>query len=169
MGLSELAAGVTVTDEQRQRGVAAVDRTSGSLAERLEACESALPTDATTAAAILERYAAGGSVGQAAAAGNVAPITAAQTLHLAGETISPLGPTGRDVVRDWIAGKLSRTEALSLSRAGPTEFALAAYAETHEPLDAALSALDAAAEAAEFADAADAALVNAAEAPDRLR
>ncbi|MFB6311256.1 MAG: hypothetical protein ABEH64_08775 [Salinirussus sp.] len=169
MGLAELAAGVTVTDEQRERGIATVDRSGDTLSERLEECQEALPTDPDTAAAILERYAAGGSIGDAAAAGDVAPITAAKTLHLAGESVSPLGPTGRAVVRDWIAGDVSRSTALELSRASPGEFALAAYVETHEPLEAALAALDSAGEAAELTHAADEALADVADVPDRLR
>lgn len=35
MGLADIAAGVEVTAEQRNRGVATVDRTDDSLAERL--------------------------------------------------------------------------------------------------------------------------------------
>lgn len=169
MGLAELAEGVTITDEQRDHGITAVDQTAASLSERLKTCKSDLPTDAITAAKIVERYAAGGSIDQAAAAGDVTRITAAKTLHLAGETVSPLGPTGREVVRDWIAGEISRTEALELSRAGESEFALAAYVETHEPLDTAMSALESLSSTAELTRAADTALTDAIEAPDRLR
>jgi hypothetical protein len=143
MGLSDLAEGVTVTETQRERGVAAVDRTGGSLADRLSACADDLPTDAATAAAVIERYAAGGSVGRAAAVGSVPTVTAAKVLHLVGESVSPLSPTGRAVVRDWIAGEVSRSEALSLTRASPAAFALAAYVETHDPLPAAQAAVEA--------------------------
>jgi len=169
MGLSEIAAGVEVTTEQRERGVATVDGTDASLADRLAAHADALPCDPAAAAAVVERYAAGGSIGQAAAAGEVPRVTAAKTLHLLGESVSPLGPTGRDIVRDWIAGEVSRTEALALSRASPAEFALAAYVETHDPLPAARDAVQGALDAGRLTDETDASLADAAEAPDRLR
>ena len=169
MGLSDIAAGVEVTTEQRERGVATVDRTDASLAERLGDHADALPCDPAAAAAVVERYAAGGSVGQAAAAGEVPRITAAKTLHRLGESVSPLGPTGREVIRDWIAGDLSRTEALALSRASPAEFALAAYVETHDPLSAARDAVQGALDAGRLTDETDASLADATEAPDRLR
>jgi hypothetical protein len=169
MGLSELAAGVKTTETQRDRGVAAVDRTGDSLADRLVECESALPTDAAAAAAVVERYAAGGSVGQAAAVGDVPRVTAAKVLHLVGESVSPLGPTGRTVVRDWIDGDLSRTEALSLTRASPAAFALAAYVETHEPIPAAQAAVQAALDGGARTSAGDAALAGAVEPPEELR
>ena len=51
MGLSDIAEGVRVTEEQRDRGVASVDRTGASLAERLGSCAADLPTDAERAAA----------------------------------------------------------------------------------------------------------------------
>jgi len=169
MGLSEIAAGVEVTTEQRERGVATVDGTDGSLADKLTAHADALPCDPAAAAAVVERYAAGGSIGQAAAAGEVPRVTAAKTLHLLGESVSPLGPTGREVVRDWIAGEVSRTEALALSRASPAEFALAAYVETHDPLSAARDAVQGALDAGRLTDETDASLADATEAPDRLR
>jgi hypothetical protein len=142
MTLDDLASGLTVTHEQRERGVATVDRTARSLADRLAPHDDALPCDGATAATIVERYAAGGSVGTAGRTAGVPPMTAAKTLHLLGESVSPLGPTGRDVVRDWIAGELSRAEAETLARASPAEFALAAYVETHDPLPAARAAVE---------------------------
>lgn len=142
MGLSDIAEGVEVTTEQRDRGVATVDDTDATLAERLAPHAEGLPCDAETAAAVVERYAAGGSVGQAAAAGYLPRVTAAKTLHLLGEPVSPLGPMGREIVRDWIAGDLSRTTALELSRASPETFALAAYVETHDPLPGARDAVE---------------------------
>ena len=169
MGLSDIAEGVEVTTEQRDRGVATVDRTGCPLAERLEACAASLPTDPTTAARVIERYAAGGTVGQAAAAAGVARITAAKTLHLAGEAVSPLGPTGREIVRDWIAGELSRTDALALTRATPTEFALAAYVETHDPIEAVRDAVAGAIDAGALAGEADESLAGTTETPDSLR
>jgi hypothetical protein len=96
MGLSDIAAGVEVTTEQRDRGVATVDDTDVSLAERLADYETALPCS---------------------------------------------GPTGRDLVRDWLAAELSRSEARELAAASEREFALAAYVETHDTLTGAEEAV----------------------------
>lgn len=134
MGLSDIAAGVEVTTEQRDRGVATVDDTDATLAERLAAHADALPCAADAAATVLEVYAGGESVGTAARVAGLAPITAAKTLHLLGESVSPLGPTGREIVRDWLGAELSRSEARELTGATDREFALAAYVETHDPL-----------------------------------
>lgn len=142
MGLADIAAGVEVTAEQRDRGVATVDRTDDSLAERLDPHAEALPCSPATAARIVERYAGGASVGAAARAAGTVPVTAAKALHLLGESVNPLGPTGREVVRDWLAGELSRTDAVELARATETEFALAVYVETHEPLAEACAAVE---------------------------
>jgi hypothetical protein len=141
MGLDDIAAGLEVTTEQRDRGVPTVDRTDESLAERLVPVDDELPCDGSTAATIVERYAGGGSVGAAGRAAGVPPMTAAKTLHLLGESVWPLGEIARDVVRDWLAGDLSRTEALDLARASEREFALAVYVETHDPLPAARDAV----------------------------
>jgi len=142
MGLADIAAGVEVTAEQRDRGVATVDRTDDSLVERLAAHEEALPCGAEAAATVVERYAGGGSVGAAARAAGTAPVTAAKVLHLLGEPVSPLGPTGREVVRDWLAGDLPRADAVELARATGTEFALAVYVETHDPIADACAAVE---------------------------
>jgi hypothetical protein len=142
MGLSEIAAGLEVTTEQRERGVAAVDRTDAALADRLEPYETDLPCDAATAATLVEAYAAGRSVGSAARVADLAPMRAAKTLYRLGESVSPLGPTGRSVVQDWIAGELSRSEALTLTRVSEAEFALAAYVETHDPIPGARAAVE---------------------------
>lgn len=142
MGLSEIADGIEVTATQDQRGVVTVDTTGGTLAERLEPFADALPCGPDAAATVLEQYTGGASVGRAGHAAGLAPVTAAKTLHLLGESVQPLSPTGREVVRDWIAGDLSRTEALELTRAGETEFALAAYVETHDPLKEACAAVE---------------------------
>lgn len=69
------------------------------------------------------------------------PITGAKTLHLLGEPITPLGPTGRDIVRDWLAADLSRTDAVELAGCTESEFALAVYVETHDPIDEACEAV----------------------------
>jgi hypothetical protein len=142
MGLSDIAAGLEVTTEQRDRGVATLDRTGEPLAERLAAVDDNLPCDGSTAAAVVERYASGGSVGEAARTAGTAPMTAAKTLHLLGETVWPLGELARDIVRDWLAGELSRADAIDLARASETEFALAVYVETHDPLPEARAAVE---------------------------
>lgn len=142
MGLADIAAGLEVTTEQEERGVATVDDTDATLAERLEPFAAELPCESGDAATVIERYAAGGSVGSAGKAAGIAPTTAAKTLHLLGENVSPAGPTARDVVRDWIAGDISRSDAETLSRLGPEEFALAAFVETHDPLEEACAAVE---------------------------
>lgn len=141
MGLSDIAAGVEVTTEQHDRGVATVDETDASLADRLAEHAEALPCDPETAATVAEVYAEGRAIDTAASVAGVAPMTAAKTLHRLGERVTPLGPTGRDVVRDWLAAELSRTEAMELTGASEQEFALAAYVETHSPVDGAREAV----------------------------
>ena len=142
MGLSDIAAGVEVTTEQRDPGVATVDRTEASLTERLDAVAEALPCDGGTAATVVERYAGGGSVGAAGRAAGIAPMTAAKTLHLLGESVSPVGPMGREVIADYLTGELPRTEARQLARVSETEFSLAVYVATHDPLPDARAAVE---------------------------
>lgn len=142
MGLSDLAAGLEVTQSQDERGVATVDTTDATFEERLAPFEDALPCSATEATTVLERYAGGADIGTAGRAAGIAPVTAAKTLHLLGEPVSPVGSTGREIIADWIAGHLSRTEALELTRLGPEEFALATYVETHDPLEDACAAIE---------------------------
>ena len=142
MALSDIAAGIEVTTEQRDRGVASVDRTDESLADRLEAVADELPCAAEPAATLVETYAAGESVGDAGRAAGVAPTTAAKTLHCFGEQVCPLSPTGRDVVRDWLAGVLPRSDAIIHTGASAREFALAVYVETHDPVPDAQSAVE---------------------------
>lgn len=142
MGLSDIAAGLEVTHSQEERGVATVDTTDATLAERLAPFEAELPCSAEAAATVLTRYSSGASVGAAGRAAGIAPVTAAKTLHLLGETVQPLGPMAREIVKDWIAGELSRADALELTRAGEVEFALAVYVETHEPLEEACAAVE---------------------------
>lgn len=141
MGLSEIAEGVEVTTEQRDRGVATVDDTDADLASQLANDADSLPCDADAAATVVEVYAEGRSIGAAARVAEVPPVTAAKTLHLLGEQVSPVGPTGRDIVRDWLAADLSRTEALELTGVSETEFALAAFVETHDPIPGAQDAV----------------------------
>ncbi|EMA20746.1 DUF7858 family protein [Haloarcula argentinensis] len=142
MTLSDIAAGVEVTTHQRDRGIAAVDETDASLPERLAPVADDLPCSAATAATVVEVYAAGKSVGDAGRAAGVAPVMAAKTLHLVGEQVSPVGPQGREMIADWLAGDLSRSDAIALADVTEQEFALAVYIETHEPLPAARDAVE---------------------------
>lgn len=142
MGLGEIAAGIEVTDSQEERGVATVDDTGATLAERLDPFEEALPCSVSEAATVLDRYSGGGSVGDAGRAAGVAPITAAKTLYLLGESVSPATPLQREILGDWHRGDLSRCEARELTGLSETEFALAAYVETHEPLEAACAEVE---------------------------
>lgn len=137
MGLSDIAAGLEVTAEQRERGVAAADETETPLDERLAPFDSELPCSAEQAAALAEAYGEGASIDRAAAVADVPPTTAAKTLYLLGEPVAPLSPTAGRVLEDWLAGELSRTEARRLANVGESEFALGAYIATHEPLEAA--------------------------------
>jgi hypothetical protein len=141
MGLSEIAAGIEVTAEQRDRGVAASDGTDTPLPERLEPFGERLPCSPAAAAALLEAYLGGASIGRAAAVAEVPETTAAKTLYLLGEPIDPLTPTAKRVLDDWLAGDLSRTEARRLAGVGDSEFALGAYVATHEPIEGAEEAL----------------------------
>lgn len=141
MSLDDIAAGVRVTTEQRDRGVAVCDDVDAPLAERLAPFEEALPCTPEAAATVVDAYAGGASVGDAARTANVASVTAAKALHRLGERVSPLGPTGREVVRDWLDARLSRSEAKELTGTDDDEFALAVYVETHDPVSGAEEAL----------------------------
>lgn len=135
MGLSDIAAGVeTTTTEQRTRGVASVDRTDRSLADRLGAVAEELPCTPEAAATVARTYAGGASVEESAAEAGVVSVTAAKALHLLGEPVDPLTPTAGRILDDWLAGEISRTEAKRLIGVGDDEFALGAYVATHEPI-----------------------------------
>ena len=138
MTLSDIADGLEVTTEQCDRGVASVDATAdgaGGLRERLADFADDLPCDAASAATIVEGHTAGKSVGDSAHAAGVAPMTAAKTLHLLGcEGVSPLTPEAHRIVGDWLSANLSRAEARQLTGANETEFALATFVETHDPI-----------------------------------
>jgi len=135
MTLSEIAADVQVTAEQRDRGVATVDDTATDIADGLAEYAADLPCTAEEAATVVEAYADGASVGAAGGAAGVAPMTAAKALHRLGvRGLSPLSPRQREIVRDWLAADLPRSEALALCGETETEFALAAYVETHDPV-----------------------------------
>ncbi|RLM56586.1 hypothetical protein DVK02_08790 [Halobellus sp. Atlit-31R] len=135
MGLSEIAAGLELTTTQVERGVATVDDTDVDLGARLRKFEEELPCTAVAAETVLDAYESGTSVGDAGAAAALAPMTAAKLLHRCGvEGVTPISPTARRVLRDWLDGRLARADALELADADDAEFALAAYVETHEPI-----------------------------------
>ncbi|MFC4359478.1 hypothetical protein ACFO0N_16160 [Halobium salinum] len=133
MGLSDIAAGIEVTAEQVDRGVPTVDDTGEALVERVRPHAEALPCTPEAAATVVETYTAGTSVGETAREAGVVPMTASKVLHRCGVSgVSPLGPTGRRIVRDWLDGELPRSEAVALAGADAAEFALATYVESHE-------------------------------------
>ena len=143
MALSDIAAGLEVTTEQRDHGVATVDDTERDLHDRLATFSDALPCGTKTAVRIVESHAAGESVGESARRTGIAPMTAAKTLHLLGVNgLSPLSPMGHELVRDWLSASLSRSEAFELSGASETEFALATFIETHDPLEGAAETVE---------------------------
>ncbi|MFB6220691.1 MAG: hypothetical protein ABEH90_04560 [Halolamina sp.] len=134
MTLSEIAAGIEVTAEQECRDVAAVDETGTGLLDRLRPHADRLPCTPEAAATVVETHAAGTSVGESAREAGIAPVTAAKALHRCGVSgVTPLSPMARQVVRDWVAGDLLRSEAVELAGVSEAEFALGAYIETHEP------------------------------------
>jgi hypothetical protein len=141
--LSDIADGLEVTTEQRERGVATVDYTAHDLRERLAPFTEDLPCDVASAATVLETYTGGASVGDAGFDAGVAPVTAAKVLHLLGvDGVSPLSPLAHEVIRDRLAADLSRSDARELSGANETEFALATFVETHDQLDGAVDAVE---------------------------
>ncbi|MEF8771602.1 DUF7858 family protein [Halodesulfurarchaeum sp.] len=143
MSLSDIAEGVATTRSQQDRGVAVVDRASGSLSTVLEEYASALPCGADQAATLITAYRGGQSVDAAGTAAGVPPVTAAKILYRLGfEGLSPLSPLQRDICRDWLAGDLSRTDAQELVDVGDRAFALGAYIETHDPISGAEEAIE---------------------------
>lgn len=141
MSLSDIASGIEVTAEQRDRGVATADGTDAPLSERLEPFADRLPCPPAAAADVVEAYTGGASVGRAAAVADVPKTTAAKALYLLGEPIDPLSPTARRVLEDWLAGEIPRSEARTLAGVGEREFALGAYVATHDPIEGAESAV----------------------------
>ncbi|ELZ76022.1 MULTISPECIES: DUF7858 family protein [Haloferax] len=144
MGLSDIAATLeTTTTEQRSRHVPTVDDTDVSLRTRFETHADALPCAPAEAERVVEAYGSGTTVGDSARAAGVAPVTAAKVLHRCGEAgVNPLAPEARRIVRDWLDGQLSRADALALTRADESEFALATYLETHDPIDPLVEAVE---------------------------
>lgn len=143
MPLSDIADGLEVVAEQRDRGVAAVDDTDRDLAERLADYEAELPCGGEAATAVVEAFTAGGDLEATADAAGVAPVTAAKALHLLGvDGVSPLSPDERDPLRAWLAGDRSRTAAKAAVDLDEQSFALAAFVETQDPLVGAQAAVD---------------------------
>ncbi|KAB1197504.1 MULTISPECIES: hypothetical protein [Haloferax] len=144
MGLSDIAAELeTTTTEQRPRRVSTVDDTGVSLRERFETHADALPCAPADAERVVETHGSGTSVGTSAREAGVAPVTAAKVLHCCGEAgVNPLTPEARRIVRDWLDGQLSRTDALTLTQATASEFALATYIETHDPIEPLVEAVE---------------------------
>jgi hypothetical protein len=142
MALADIAAGIEVVEQQRGGGVAAVDRTGEDLQSRLAPFADDLPCSPAEAARLVDAYAAGNSVGDSARAAGLPPMDGAKTLHLFGEQVSPLGPTGREIVADYLAGDLSRTDARALTGVGEAEFALATFVGTHDPIPEAREAVE---------------------------
>lgn len=152
MGLSDIAAGLAVTERQRDRGVATVDRTTPTVAGALAAYADDLPCETDAAARLVEAYAGGAPVDEAAATAGLPAVTGAKTLFLLGfEGLSPLSPLGREVLRDWLDGDVGRSDARTLADASEAEFSLAAYVETHDPLEGAAGRLATVMEATENA------------------
>jgi hypothetical protein len=143
MALSDIAAGIEVTAEQRERGVPTVDDTDVDLSSRLAAYADELPCTPEAAATVVESHAGGDSVGDSARAAAVAPVTAAKVLHRCGVAgVTPLSPEARRILRDWLAGEISRADALTLTGATEAEFALASYLETHDPAPGLVEAVE---------------------------
>lgn len=136
MGLEDIAAQTPpTTHHQRQRGVPAIDDTDSSIADRLEEYADELPCAPDQATTLLETHVTGTTIEASADAADVTTVTAVKTLHRLGvDGLSPLTPTAHDILRDWIAGDLPRSDAETLANASHTEFALAAYIETHDPI-----------------------------------
>lgn len=152
VSLEDIAAGIEVTHEQHDNGVATAEE--GDLRGVLADYESDLPCHPDRAVTVVEAFVAGASVGAAGRDAGVVPVVAAKTLHRLGfEGVSPLGPAGREVVRDWTEGRVGHAEARELADAGEREFVLAAFVETHDPIDGANERVRAA-----LADATDAAV-----------
>ncbi len=138
MALSDIADGLEITTPQRERGVATVHDEDRPIARRLERYGDDLPCAPADAAAVVEAFVGGRSVGESARDAGLAPVTAAKALHRLGfDGVTPLSPTGREILRDWLDAELSRSDALALTGASEPEFALATYVETHDPLDGA--------------------------------
>ncbi|WP_323674376.1 hypothetical protein [Halorubellus sp. PRR65] len=138
MGLADIAAGLSTTTEQDERGVASVDATDAVLGDALAEFAAALPCKPVAAAAVAEAYVGGAAVDAAGHDAGVAPMTAAKTLHRLGFAgLSPVSATGERVLEDHLAGRVSRADARGLLSLSDAEFALATYVATHDAIDGA--------------------------------
>jgi hypothetical protein len=155
MALSDIAAGLSTTTEQRERGVASVDATDRDLADALDAVADDLPCAADAAALVVDGYVGGAPVDAAGHDADVAPVTAAKTLHRLGfEGLAPTSATGDRVLEDYLAGRVSRADARGLLSIPDAEFALATYVATHDPIDGARAIVEGALENEQRASAA---------------
>ncbi len=144
MTLSDIADGLEVTADQRDRGVVVADDTGTPLADRLRSHADVLPCTPEATATLVDAYTAGRGVGDAAAEAGVSPMTAAKTLHRCGVAgVRPFAPTRLGIVRDWLDGRIPRSEAVELTGGDEADFALATYVETHDPIPAVENAVDA--------------------------
>jgi len=144
MTLSEIADDLEVTASQRDRGVAVADDTETPLVDRLAEHADDLPCTPAATATLVDAYTAGRSVGDAAREAGVTPMTGAKALHRCGvEGVGPLAPSRRDVIRDWLDGRIARSEAVTLAGGDEADFALATYVETHDPPSELVEAVDA--------------------------
>lgn len=135
MTLSDIADGIEVVEEQRDRGVPTVDESGSDLVSTFDRHADALPCTPEAAATVIETHTAGTSVEGSARRAGIAPMTAAKALHRCGiDGVCPLTPQARAIVRDWLVGDLPRSEAEALSGAEEPEFALTVYVETHDPV-----------------------------------
>ena len=147
MGLADIAAGLSTTTEQDERGVASVDATDAGLADALAAFAEDLPCEPAAAAAVAEAYVGGAPVDAAGHDADVPPMTAAKTLHRLGFTgLSPVTATGERVLEDYLAGRASRADARGLLSLSDAEFALATYVATHDPVEGVRGVVDGALE-----------------------
>jgi hypothetical protein len=144
MTLSEIADGLEVTSRQCDRGVAVADDTATPLVDRLEPYADDLPCTPAATATLVDAYTAGRSIGDAAREAGVTPMTGAKALHRCGVSgVCPLAPSRRGVVRDWLDGRIARSEAVALAGGDDADFALATYVETHDPVPAVANVVDA--------------------------
>jgi hypothetical protein len=138
MGLADIAAGLSTTTEQDERGVASVDATDRDLAGALAPFADDLPCAPAAAAAVAKAYVGGAAVDAAGHDAGVAPITAAKSLHRLGFAgLSPVSDTGDRVLEDYLAGRMSRADARGLLSVSDAEFALATYVATHDAIEGA--------------------------------
>lgn len=153
MGLSEIAADLTITESQEPTGVAVVDETATDLESGLEQFAGELPRTPAMAADVIEAYVGGAPVDEAGRQAGVPPMTAAKILHLVGfDGLTPLTPTGNKILDDWLGARLSRSEAIELTSATPAEFELATYMATTEPIPGAREVVESTVDAALASD-----------------